>query len=372
MNSKPITRRGFFGAAAAGLTALVGCGRERPTKGEFAGQTLRVFIYSGDLEKVMRTTFVPRFEEQTGASVILDPGWWDSIPKLKASPPGQPCFDLVMTDATQGYPAIKEGMFQKIDMTRIPNRENVSPAVLDNWVYKDGYGITFPDSQMILAYHKELTPFTPTRWDDLLRDDVRGKIGLYNSFYMSLYTFACMKVAAAGKPGTAHAEVSKNLAGVLAFAKEHRHRVKIWWPTDTDMTVSLSQKNCALGNMHSSGWPQVLRDYPMLDAATPEEDRAYCLLMWVIPADTPRKELAEVALNLLLDEEVQRAFAREGCTTSVLSVAQATAAENPIWKQLNPSTEAQLKSLQYYPYDAYFKDWDHIVEVWDREVLRKG
>jgi spermidine/putrescine-binding protein len=368
-----MTRRAFLGAAAGAGVTLAGCGRESPAKkGDFVGQTLRIFIYSGDIETTMRSTFVPRFEEQTGATVILDPGWWDSIPKLKASPPGQPCFDLVMTDATQGFPAIKEGMFQTIDMSRIPNRENVCPAVLDNWVYKEGYGITFPDAAMMLAYHKELTPFTPTRWDDLLRDDVRGKIGFYNSFYMSLYTFACIKVAAAGRPGTAHAEVAKNLPGVLAFAKEHRDRVKIWWPTSTDMTFSLSQKNCALGNMDSSGMRQALRNHPVLGATAPEEDRAYCLLMWVIPADTPRKELAEVAINLLLSEDLQRAFAREGCTTSVLSVAQAMAVEDPIWKQVNPSTEAELKTIQYYPYDAYFKDWDHIVEVWDREVLRSG
>jgi spermidine/putrescine-binding protein len=189
---------------------------------------------------------------------------------------------------------------------------------------------------------------------------------------MSLFTFACMKVAAAGRPGTAHAEVSKDLPGVLAFAKEHRHRVRIWWPTSTDMTVNLSQKNCALGNIDSSSIRQALRDYPMFGATAPEEDRAYVLLMWVIPAGTPRKELAEVAINLLLGEDMQRAFARDGCTTSVLSVAKEMAAEDLFWKQVNPSTEAQLKTIQYYPYDAYFKDWDHIVEVWDREVLRSG
>jgi putative spermidine/putrescine transport system substrate-binding protein len=368
-----LTRRGFLGAAAGVGAALAGCGRTSPEKkGDFAGQTLRVFVYSGGLETTMRSAFVARLEEQTGATVILDPGWWDSIPKLKASPPGQPCFDLVLTDATQGYPAIKEGMFQKIDMTRIPNREKVCPAVLDNWVYKDGYGITFPDSVMTLAYHKELTPFTPARWDDLLRDEVRGKVALYNSFYMSLYTFACMKVAAAGRPGTAHAEMSKDLAGVLAFAKEHRDRVKIWWPTSTDMTISLSQKNCALGNMHSTEMLRALKDHAQLGAAVPEEDRAFTQLMWVIPADTPRKELAEVAINLLLSEEVQREFARRGCTSSVLSVAQEMAAADPLWKQIYPSSEAQLKKIQYYPYDAYFKEWDHIVEVWDRAVLRKG
>jgi hypothetical protein len=56
----------------------------------------------------------------------------------------------------------------------------------------------------------------------------------------------------------------------------------------------------------------------------------------------------------------------------VLSVAEEMAREDPLWKQFYPSTEAQLKKVQYYPYDAYFKAWDQIVETWDHEVLRKG
>jgi spermidine/putrescine-binding protein len=373
MDSSRLTRRGFLGAAAGLSAALVGCGRQQPErKGDFAGQTLRVFVYSGGLEKTYREEFVPRVESATGASVVLDPGWWDSIPKLKASPPGDPCFDLVLTDATQGYPAIREGLFQKIDMERIPNRSRLSPAVLDNWVYKEGYGITFPDSVMTLAYHKELTPFVPSRWDDLLRDDVRQKVGLNNSFYMSLYTFACMKVAQEGKPGTAHAAMEKDLAGVLAFAKAHRDCVRIWWPTSTDMTISLSQKNCALGNMHSTETVRALRNHPQLGAVVPEEDRAFTQLMWVIPDKTPRKELAEIAINTLFSDDVQRAVARQGCTTANLEVAKEVAAEDAFYNQIYPSTESQLKKLQYYPYDAYFKDWDHIVETWDREVLRKG
>jgi spermidine/putrescine-binding protein len=111
------TRRWFLGVAA-GL-ALAGCGRRR--------EQLRVFVYAGGHEKTMREVFVPAFEEETGAQVVLDPGWWDAIPKLKASPPGQSPFDLVITDATQGYPAIKEGLFQKIDLANVPNHKLLTP-----------------------------------------------------------------------------------------------------------------------------------------------------------------------------------------------------------------------------------------------------
>jgi hypothetical protein len=94
--------------------------------------------------------------------------------------------------------------------------------------------------------------------------------------------------------------------------------------------------------------------------------------MWVIPDGTPRKELAEIALNLIFSEALQREFARQGAATAVLAVARQVAAEDPYWKQIYPSTEAQFQTLQYYPYDAYFKNWKQIVDTWDQEILRQG
>ncbi|QJW94941.1 ABC transporter substrate-binding protein [Frigoriglobus tundricola] len=373
MKPTPLTRRGFLRTAgAAGLATALGCssGNSGGGSGEFRGQKLRVFIYSGSTENVFREVFVPRFEARTGATVVVDPGWWDSIPKLKASPPGQPAFDLVLTDPTQGYPGIKEGLFQKLDLARIPNTASLSPSVLDNWVFREGYGVTFPDAVMALAYNKELVEFEPRSWADLLRDSVRGKLGIYNSFYMSLYTFACMKVAQGGKPGTAHAEVSTNLKGVFEFAKAHRDRVKFWWPTETDMVLNLTQKNCALGNISSTEMLLALRHRKELGVAIPVEDRAFVQLMWVIPEGTKVKALAEEAINLLLSDEVQTDFARNGSATAVLSAAKRVAAEDAFWKQIYPSTEEQLKAIEYFPYDAYFKDWDNIVTTWDQEVLR--
>jgi len=374
-----ISRRRFLGwAGAAGAAGLgIGVSGCKPAGAPGAGatiaageKTLRVFIYSGAWEKTFRETFVPNFQRLTGATVIPDPGWWDSIPKLKASPPGQPAFDLVLTDATQGYPAIREGLFQKVDLDRIPNRAKVSPAALDNWVVKDGYGITFPESVMTLGYNKELVKQAPTNWGDLLEDEYRGKLGLYNSFYMSLYTFACMKVASEGKPGTASSEIANNMPGVLAFARQHRERVKYWWPTSTDMALNLSQKNCALGNIHSPDMLTAMRQKQSLSAVVPDADRAFVLLMWVIPTGTQQKALAEQAIDYLLSEEMQAAFARNGSATSVLSVAQQMAQQDPFWGSIYPSTEEQLRTLQYYPYDAYFKDWDGIVATWDKEILR--
>ncbi|HEX8371508.1 MAG TPA: extracellular solute-binding protein [Chthoniobacterales bacterium] len=373
----PLTRRRFLttSALAAGALALGSCGKKSSSAGgnkPFSGQTLRVFVYSGSWEKGFREHFVPRFEEKTGAKVVVDPGWWDSIPKLKASPAGQPAFDLVLTDATQGYPAIKEGMFQKLDMKKIPNKSNLVASALDNWVVKEDYGITFPDSPMTLGWNKTLVTSAPTNWGDLLKDEYSGKLGMYNSFYMSLYTFACMKVAQEGKAGTASQEIASNLQSVIDFAKGNRERVKLWWPTSTDMAQNLAQKNCALGNMHGGDMVSALRSSPELGAIVPEKDHGYVLLMWVVPAGTKRTELAHEAIDMLLSDEVQTGFARSGSATAVPAVATKVAAEDKTWASIFPNTSEALASVQYYPYETYTAHWDELVKVWDREILRKA
>src|SRR5262249_48747927 len=145
---------------------------------------------------------------------------------------------------------------------------------------------------------------------------------LYNSFYMSLYTFACMKVDREGRAGEAAGEIERDIDGVLAFAKKNRDRVKFWWPTSNDMIQGLAQKDCALGNMHSPEMLVALREKPELKAVVPEADRAFVQVMWVVPEGTPNKELAEEAINLIFSEKMQLAFARNGSATALPSVAK--------------------------------------------------
>jgi len=356
-----LTRRGFLGLAAG--MSLVGCGR--------AKQTLRVFVYAGGHEKTMREVFVPVFEARTGATVLLKPGWWGGVAEIKASPKGQPAFDLMITDATEGFPAVREGLFEQLDQEQLPNRRNLSASVLDHWVFRDRYGIPDLGSVMTLAYHRDLVPNAPTSWGDLMRKELHGRLALYNSFYMSLYTFACMKAAAEGKAGTAVQNLEKNLDEILRFARDQRERVRFWWPTSESMRQHLESKDCHAGNMHSPEMLQALRLRPSLGAIVPAADRAFVLAFWAIPAGTPQRELAHIALDTLLSEEVQLGFARNGSATGMPAVARTLAEEDQLWKQIYPHTEEQLKAVRYYPYDVYFKHWDDLADRWDREILRK-
>lgn len=368
------SRRVFLGATGASLAGLLGgcSGSAPPANGDFRGRTLTVFVYSG-LDQIFQEHFAEPFAAQTGATVVLDAGWWDSIARLMASPPGQPAYDLVLTDATQGYPAIRSGMFRQINFDRVPNSRELAPSALDNWVAKDRYGLTFHESALSLAWNRSRVATDPVGWGDLLRDDLKGKIALYDGFYMSFYTFACMKAAADGKLGTAHQSVTENIGSVFDFARKERERVQFWWPTGTKMLQDLLQGNFAAGNAHSVGVLQTGKEKPdVIGFTTPDADRAFVQLMWVIPADTPNAELAETAINFLLSHETQVAMARRGAGTSHVAAARQVAAEDPVWRRTYPSTDEQFRTMQYFPYEAYFQDWDQLTKTWEQEILRKS
>jgi spermidine/putrescine-binding protein len=357
------------GIAATGLGSFVRAAEAQ----EFKGQQLRVFTYAGAWGDQFTKNFAPLFKQVTGADLIVELGWWDSIPKLKASPPGNPAFDLIMTDATQGYPAIREGMFQKVSMAKVPNAKKFSPEVMDNWVVKDGWGVTWPDAAQTGVFNTQVVKDAPKRWKDLLDGRFDKKIGLYNSFYFSLFTFACMKVDAEGKAGTAREECNKNLAGVMDFAKKQRDRVNYWWPSSSDMALNLVQKNVHVGNIHSVDAFTPIREKEPIGSFVPDTDRASFQALWLISKDTKKQDLAMKAMDIFCSEAFQETYAKSGgFPTAIPSVAAKVAAGDKLWASINPHKPEHFKNVGYYPYDAYFKDWDNIVKTWDKEVLRKA
>lgn len=365
------SRRRFLQASAGAVAGIVsGCGPAGPAVNSRSKRELRVFVYAGNHENTVREVFVPRFQAAGDTRVTLYSGWWDAIAKLKTAPSNAPPFDLMITDATQGYPAAREGLFAKINFARIPNHRAMTPTALDTWIYQDGFGLPYPDSVMTFAFHRGLVIPPPTRWSDLFQSRLAGKLGLYNSFYMSLYTFAAALADANGRPGSAHELVRAKPDEVFRYAREHREAVKLWWPTSTDMILALNDQVVSAGNMHSPEYLQAIREKPEFAARVPDDDRAMVQVFWAIPAGTKNQDLAESALDLMFSEEVQLEFAQRGMATALPQVAAKMAQADPYWKTFYPHTDEQFRTLQYYPYDVYAEHWDEFADRWDRTILR--
>lgn len=333
-----------------------------------------MFVYSGLTERAYRELFVPGFEAQTGAKVTLDPGWWDMAAKLKVSPDDQPPFDLVMTDPTQGFPGIRDGLFSKINPDRIQNARRFAPKVLDGWIYKEGWGVPYVSSAMTLAWNTDLVKTPLKSWGDLFTDGLKGEVMLYSAYYMSLFTFAAGKAALDGKPGTAHRLVETDLDGVLQFAREKREWVKFWWPDTASAVQALLLNNVKAGNIHGNGLIKPLEEKKAVEMVIPAEDRAYVQVFFLVPKNTRNLELAENAMNFIASADFQRSLADKTgeLSCNIPEVAAEVAPGKPIWARVYPHSQQDWESLSYYPYDAYDKNQAKIVDFWNREILKKG
>ena len=142
--------------AAIGASAIsTGCRKRQRPHG-----SITVFVYAG-LDKLFQEHFADPFEAKMGVKVVLDAGWWDAIGKLKTSPTGKPVYDLVLTDATQGYPRPNPACSVKLTSRRFRITGALAPVALDNWVAKDRYGVTFHESAMTLVWDAGNSGFEP-------------------------------------------------------------------------------------------------------------------------------------------------------------------------------------------------------------------
>jgi len=371
-----LTRRHFLkGAAAGAVVSPVG----RPVAGRaqakpHAGQTITVFTYAGAYESTLRKHFVAPFEQKTGARVVLDPGWWDMLPKLKASPPGQPVFDLVMTDPTQGLPAIKEGLFQKIAMESVPNARLIPARLQQDWYQANGWGVNFAGSLMAMGYNTESVPAVPQHWHDLLRPDLKGKLSFYDAPYQSLYAFAMIKAGKEGRPGKGYEELKKDLDGVLKFCADSRDIVRVWWTSTGDFMGKLLQKEIVGGVVHNTGPMAAEAEGKPVRTVIPAEGTAVVQVFWSIPKGTQVKRLAEEFINDFYAHDFQVKWGTAGkIAVPNLRAAEQAGKEDKLYAKFLPTGQASWDAIRYYPYDIYFEaaNWAKINDVWDREVLRR-
>lgn len=369
-----MTRRELLagaGSLGAGLAAPAGLrAQTRP----HAGRTLTVFTYAGAYESTLRKHLIGPFEQRTGARVVLEPGWWDMLPKLKASPPGQPAFDLVMTDPTQGQPAIRDGLLQRIVLENVPNARQIVPRMQEDWYQKNAWGVNFAGSIMVMAFHSEMAPQPPRHWHELLARELRGRLSLYDAPYQSLYAFAQMKAGAEGRPGQGYEELRRDVEGVLRFAVQHRDIVRVWWTSTGDFMNKLLQKEVAGGIVHSAGPVAAEADGKPVRTVSPPEGTAIGQVFWSIAAGTRVKRLAEEFINDFYTTDFQVKWGRVGkIPVTHVPAAEQAGREDALYARFLPASQAAWDRIRYYPYDVYFEgnNWTRITDTWEREVLRK-
>lgn len=363
LSRRTVLKGAAAGAAVAGFPYVV----------RAQEKTLNVFTYAGGFESTLRDHLVPSFEERTGAKVVLHAGWWDMLPKLQASPPGEPVYDLVMTDPTQGMPAIQSGLFQNVDLSQIPNTSMMPQRLRDDWYQANNWGVNLSGSPMVIALNSETVSAPPAHWHDLLSDPFKGNISMYNAPYQSLYAFAQMKAGEAGNLNGGYDELKNDLDAVLQYAADHKDIVRLWWQSSGDFMEKMFQKEVLGGIGHGTGPFQADAEGKPVTVVVPEEGTAIVQVFWSVTEGAAQPELAHQFINDFYSTEFQVKWGTvPRLAVENVEAAAMAAEQDEIYAKYLPASEADWNKISYYPYDIYFADgnWDKINDFWEREVLR--
>lgn len=297
------------------IVLLAACGTSTPdgtegTEGTSAGagvvSTEVVFAGPGGVyEETFTTEVFPAFEEATGIDVIYESGGGDIRVGTLRAERSDPTIDVFWSSTVDVIEGTAEGLFEPLDMSRLPNAENYLPAFVP-----EGDEITGIDLAVLaigLFYNDEI--FTeeglnpPEIWEDLWSPEYAGRVGLITVGNAMMHA---VLVQIAELNGGDVRDIEP------ALDRFEELRTSLFAPP-AEVSVydgMLQQGNVAVGIYHAARIRQLenLENLP-ISFVKPEDGVPVLTQTGSIINDAPHPDAAYELLNYLLSVEFQEILA---------------------------------------------------------------
>ena len=316
---------------------------------DYAGKTLVVGTWGGDIERLLREHAAGPLEEKTGAKVeFLLGGSGDRMAKLYAEK-SNPTMDVTFQNIYEAPQALADGLVVAPDQS--------SAIYADLWAgMNDGcYAMSLVG--LGIAYNKALVQ-EPVEWADMWKPEYKGLIAM--APYPSSEGDGLLSVAARlvgsdeRDPDAAFAKVAELGAPVLTF-------------TSLDEVFALMDAGeVAMAPMISGYVLAALKEWDNIGFAFPTDPGPVLVRDMVCQvANSPNPELAQMFIEFALSPATQQAYAEEllfGPTNSkaVLSEQAATDTIN------TPEEVEALLQLDWSYLISQRSDW---TTRWNKVVL---
>lgn len=292
-----------------------------PARTAFAQQkTLIVPTLGGVWEQFWRDKIAPEFASESGANVTLDVGNGRVFgANLRAAGVQNPPYSIVMTNEVFSEGLRKEGFFEELDLSKLPNYEATYPVARNT----GGYGVVACYSPIGIGYRTDMVRTPPTKWKDLWDNpEFQGKIGLYN--------FA----NSAGKMELLLASMlyGKDQYDVDAGFKALADLGQVI-QVDFNLSTALAAGEIVVAPFDFAEIARLKKQGLPVDYVVPEEGVLAFDQTLNILANGPEKELAYQYANFILSAEMQELLMREfyvSPTNTAVTVPKDLAYEVPI------------------------------------------
>lgn len=337
------------------LTTLVaGCSAQKPTSTTNEGTPKQLVVSTWGLnqDQYMKNVIEP-FEKANNVKVVVEVGNNDErLAKLKNNP--NSTVDVMYLAESYSQQGIEDGLFSKIDYSKVPNAKKILP-VAQKFV-EAGYGPAYTLNRAAIVYNPNKVNGKITSWKDLWKADLKGKISIPDI----TTTFGPAMVFAGGiDAGT---EV-KNDNGTASFKSLEALKPNV---------VKTYTKSSDLVNMFSNGeiTAAVAADFVVASIKKAMPDAVYvdptegAFLNFNtinITKNSKNQELATKFVDYVLSAEVESktaAFVGDSPINVDVKLAEKDAANLTYGESVN-----KAKALDYSLVNKQLKTW---IDQWNR------
>jgi putative spermidine/putrescine transport system substrate-binding protein len=261
-----------------------------------AQEKLVVSIWGGSWRDLVAETVARKFTAETGVPVEFTTGGTiDRLNKEKLAK-GSPESDITFTTAHVGWLYANDGLFEQLDVSRIPNAKNladearISPFHLGAWAYV-----------YTIGYRSDLVgEMKFDSWNDLWKPELKGKIAAPDfdpSHIIAVSAMLSGSDAAHWEKGEAKLEALK--PNFKAFSTNDANSQQLLASGETPVQIVLSMNAYY---MIGQGVP--------ITVVIPKEGAVLGVDTVAIMKGSKKSELAYKFIDILYDPEVQAEIAK--------------------------------------------------------------
>jgi spermidine/putrescine transport system substrate-binding protein len=266
----------------------------------FRNKTLRVSTWSGTNATVFEEELKPAYEEKTGGTLEVVPGWSEILAKIRAAPADDPPYDLTVTGHRQHYIGVQSGLWEPIDVAGLENSDVIKPELLR----EDPISVPLAYGVMCYAYDEAAIGFQPETWADLTTE--AEDVALPGSYF----TNALMMASIVSDAMAFDDELYDPEGHDAIFEVLRSIDISTFYTGAQDMWTSISQGVANLGQYFFAYSLKKSRDTDSMDIGlhVPERTTGY-VDDYHLVRGTERAAMAEDFLDFMLTTEMQTTYA---------------------------------------------------------------
>jgi putative spermidine/putrescine transport system substrate-binding protein len=294
MAHRTLPRRAFLQTSAAAAAASLGF----PGLAWAQGKTISATTYPGAWESAHRQILLPAFAKASGGSTNLVASLAvDTVSKIVASKANPP-FDVIILDEGPYLNALQHDIFEKVPVNLVPNLKDIPAKFID----PRGLGVFCSGQIMGIAYNTDKIKTPPRNWNDLLKPEFKGRVGLagMGSTLMSAWMVEIARLNGGSETNMEPAFdfVKRLLPNVSAVASNPGSLATLFQQGQIDISVHYNNN---VGDLQSKGVPVAL--------ARPDTGWIHIKSSMHIVKNSKNVELAAAYLNAAISPEVQTQMA---------------------------------------------------------------